>query len=62
MMAKIWINGDTIICSSRKYCGKKRNCLSQAKGEFAPHQQFLLFPQCFQKQSVVDMLKQVSIE
>ena len=26
MMAKIWINGDSIICLSRKHCGKRRNC------------------------------------
>ena len=26
MMAKIWTNGDTIICMSRKHCGKRRNC------------------------------------
>ena len=26
------------------------------------HEQFLLFPQCFQKQSVVDLLKGVSME
>ena len=25
MMAKIWTNGDTIICLSRKHCGKRRN-------------------------------------
>ena len=40
MMAKIWTNGDTIICFGRKHCG-----------------QILLFPLCFQKQSVVDVLK-----
>ena len=32
------------------------------KDEIARHEQFLLFPQCFQKQSVVDVLKQVSME
>ena len=32
------------------------------KGEIAHYEQFLLFPQCFQKQSVVDMLKRVSNE
>ena len=32
------------------------------KGEIARYEQFLLFPQCFQKQSVVDVLKQVSME
>ena len=26
MMAKIWTNWDTIICLSRKHCGKRRNC------------------------------------
>ena len=30
------------------------------KGEIARYEQFLLFPQCFQKQSVVDVLKRVS--
>ena len=32
------------------------------KDEIARHEQFLLFPQCFQNQSVVDVLKQVSME
>ena len=32
------------------------------KGEIACNEQFLLFPQCFQKQSVVDVLKQISME
>ena len=32
------------------------------KGEMARYEQFLLFPQCFQKQSVVDVLKQVYME
>ena len=27
------------------------------KGEIARYEQFLLFPQCFQKQSVTDVLK-----
>ena len=40
-MSEIWTNGDTIICLSRKHCGKRR--------EIARHEQFLLFPQCFQK-------------
>ena len=31
------------------------------KGEIARYEQFLLFPQCFQKQSVVDVLKRVSM-
>ena len=29
----------------------------EEKGEIALHEQFLLFPQCFQKQSIVDVLK-----
>ena len=41
MMAEIWTKGDTIICFSRKHCGKRRNCSLQ----------------CFQKQSVVDATK-----
>ena len=48
MMAKIWTNRDTINCLRRKHCGK---------GEIARHEQFLLFPQWFQKQSAVDVLK-----
>ena len=32
------------------------------KGEIARLEQFLLFPQCFQKQSVVDVLKRVFME
>ena len=32
------------------------------KGEIARYEQFLLFPQCFQKQCVVDGSKQVSME
>ena len=45
-MANIWTNGDTIICLSRKHFGKRRNW---------PLQAVFLFPQCFQKQSVVDV-------
>ena len=33
-----------------------------AKGEIAYYEQFLLFPQCFQKESVVHVLKRVSME
>ena len=47
IMAKIWTIGDTIICLSRKHCGKRR---------------IACYPQCFQKQSVVDVLKRVSME
>ena len=32
------------------------------KGEIARYEQFLLFPQCFQKSSVVDASKGVSVE
>ena len=32
------------------------------KGEIACYEQFLLFPQCFQKLSVADALKWVSIK
>ena len=32
------------------------------KGEIARYEQFLLFPQCFQKLSVVDVSKLVSME
>ena len=32
------------------------------KGEIALYEQFLLFPQCFQKLHVVDALKWVSME
>ena len=32
------------------------------KEEIARYEQFLLFPQCFQKMSVVEALKWVSIE
>ena len=34
MMAKIWMNWDTIICLSRKSCGKRRNCLLRAISPF----------------------------
>ena len=27
MMVKMWMNGDTFICWSRKHCGKRRNGL-----------------------------------
>ena len=32
------------------------------KGEIARYEQCLLFPHCFQKQSVVDVLNRVSME
>ena len=52
MMSKIWTNGDTIIWSSRNIVGK---------GEIACYEQFLLFPQCFEKLFVVAS-KWVSME
>ena len=58
MMSKILTDGDTIIWLSRKHCGKR-------KGRERVNQitsQFLLFPQCFQKLSVVDALKWASLE
>ena len=33
-MAKIWTKGDTIICLSRKHCGKRRNCSLRAISPF----------------------------
>ena len=32
------------------------------KGEIARYEQFLLFKQCFQRLSVVDVLKRISVE
>ena len=52
MMAKTRTNEDTIICLSRKHCRKRRNCSLRV----------ISFPQCFQKQFVVDVSKQVSME
>ena len=49
-------------------CGQTRIQLSDwvekivGKGEIARYEQFLLFPQCFQKLSVVDVSKWVSME
>ena len=34
MMEKIWTNGDTVICLSRKHCGKRRNCSLRAISPF----------------------------
>ena len=48
MMSKIWKNG-------KQLSDWVENIM--AKGEIARYKQFLLFPQCFQKQSVVDVLK-----
>ena len=53
MMSKIWTNEDTIIWLSEKI---------EEKGETAYYKQFLLFTECFQKLSVVDASKCVSME
>ena len=42
-------NMDTIICMRKK--------TSWEKGEIARNEQFLLFPRCFQKLSIVDASK-----
>ena len=47
MMSKIWTNGYTIILVENIV----------GKGEIARYEQFRLFPQSFQKLSVVDSLK-----
>ena len=43
LMSKIWTNGDTISDLVENIVGKE---------EIARYEQFLLFPQCFQKLSV----------
>ena len=43
VMSKIWTNGDTISDLVENIVGKE---------EIARYEQFLLFPQCFQKLSV----------
>ena len=48
MMSKMLTNGDTNLSLSRKHCWKRK---------IARYEQFLLFQQCFQKLSVVDVLK-----
>ena len=52
MMPKIWRNMDTII-GVENIVGKE---------EIACYEQFLFFPQCFQKLFVVDASKWVSME
>ena len=52
MTAEMGTNGDTIICI--------KNVVE--KGVIARYERFLLFLQYFQKQSVVDVLKRVSME
>ena len=53
MMSKIWTNGDTFTDLVENIVGKE---------EIARYEQFLLFPQCFEKLSVVDASKCVSME
>ena len=48
MMSEIWTNGVQLSDRVQNIVGK---------GEIAHYEQFLLFPQCFQKLSVVDMSK-----
>ena len=48
MISKLWTNEDTIILFSKKHWGQEK---------IAYYEQFLLFPQCFQKLSVVDVSK-----
>ena len=53
IMSKTWTNG-------QQFSDRVENVVG--KGEIAPYEQFLLFPQCFQKLSVVDASKRVSME
>ena len=48
MMSKIWTNGVQLSGGVENIVGK---------GDIAHNEQFLLFPQCFQKLSVVDVSK-----
>ena len=48
MISKIWTNGVQLSDRVENIVGK---------GEIARHEQFLLFPLCFQKLSVVDVSK-----
>ena len=48
MMSKIWINGVELSDLVENIVGK---------GDSACYEQFLIFPQCFQKLSVVDVSK-----
>ena len=53
MMSKIWTNGDKLSDRVENIVGK---------GEIARYEQFLLFLQCFQKLSVDDASKCVSVD
>ena len=48
IMSETWTNGDALSDWVENMVGK---------GEIAGYEQFLLFPQCFQKLSVVDASK-----
>ena len=48
MMSKIWTNGVQLSDCVENIVGRE---------EIARYEQFLLFPQCFQKRSVVDASK-----
>ena len=48
IMSKIWTNGDANMWRVENIVGKE---------EIARYEQFLLFPQCFQKLSAVDVSK-----
>ena len=68
MMATIWTYGDTIIFVIRKDCGKWSKELDRVQLKFCEqilwvrYKLFRLFPHCFQKQSVFDVLKGISTE
>ena len=51
-MAKLWTNGDTIICLSRKHCGKRRNCSLRAISSFPT-----MFSKAVNDDDVDDVLK-----
>ena len=53
MKAKSWTNEDTIICLSKKHREKEKLLVTS---------NFCFSPQCFQQQSVVEVLKRVSME
>ena len=53
MMSKIWTNGVQLSDWVKNIVGKE---------EIARNEQFLLFPQCFQKLAVVDVSKWVFME
>ena len=40
--------------NGRKFCKRTENTVGKKKGEIARDEQFLLFPQCFQKTYTAD--------